>query len=148
MTERIALERKKLVPGQLTALTEMVATLRGFLPNVQAEVDKHYYYCFGEGKVQVKNAGGVVIYIVRGEAFANYLRNVYGANVILPSNLNNNAEVNLRRVDVFGDSWLGAFGNQYGTSAFSGFGINSGSDCSAPSADSIVRGSGTIARIG
>lgn len=66
LNDRIAIERKKVVPDQLSLLNDMVVALKNFVPNVQAEIDRHYYYCFGDGKVQVKNAGGVVIYIVRG----------------------------------------------------------------------------------
>lgn len=75
--------------------------MKNFVPNVQAEIDRHYYYCYGDGKVQVKNQGGVVIYIVRGEAFGNYLRSIYGNDVIAPA-VANNADVLLNRINIFG----------------------------------------------
>lgn len=120
--------------------------MKNFLPNVQAEIDRHYYYCYGEGKVQVKSQGGVIIYIVRGEAFGNYLRSIYGNNVIVPSNVNN--DVVLNRVDIFGQSWVGAFGYPFATSAFAESGINGNFECSAANSLSLVRGSGTISKIG
>ncbi len=44
----------------------MIDSLRKLVPSVQAEIDRHYYYCFGDGKVEVRQTGGVVVYVVRG----------------------------------------------------------------------------------
>ncbi len=53
LEERIAVERRKNVPVELTRLNDMIDSLRKLVPSVQAEIDRHYYYCFGDGKVQV-----------------------------------------------------------------------------------------------
>lgn len=43
----------------------MIATLKRLIPSVQKEIDRHYYYCYGEG-VKESQAQGVVVYIVQG----------------------------------------------------------------------------------
>lgn len=78
---RINNEKKKLQPDALDDLNEMIATLKGFIPSVQAEIDRHYYYCYGEGAVEVTQTGSVVVYIVRGERFGDYLRDQYGQGI-------------------------------------------------------------------
>lgn len=62
----------------------MVATLNRLIPSVQSEIDRHYYYCFGDGSVQIEETGNVVVYIVRGERFGDYLRKQYGEGANLP----------------------------------------------------------------
>ena len=44
---RLAAERKKTPTDDLDDLNEMIATLKGFIPRVQSEIDRHYYYCYG-----------------------------------------------------------------------------------------------------
>lgn len=148
LNARIALERKKNIPDQLIALNDMVANLKNLVPTVESEIDRHYYYCYGEGKVQVQQTGGVVVYIVRGEAFGNYLRNLYGRSMTVPAVT---GDVLLNRVDIFGQSWVGAFGYPFTTAAFgdangSDLALNGSFGCLNPS--SVVSGSGTITAIG
>ena len=66
LQNRIDVERKKTSTADLDDLNEMIATLKGFIPTVQSEIDRHYYYCYGEGSVEVEQTGSVVVYIVRG----------------------------------------------------------------------------------
>lgn len=63
----------------------MIATLKRSIPAIQSEIDRHYYYCYGEGAVDVVQTGSVVVYIVKGERFGEYLRAQYGAGTASPS---------------------------------------------------------------
>lgn len=124
----------------------MIDSLRKLVPSVQNEIDRHYYYCFGDGKVEVQNNGGVVVYIVRGEAFGNYLRNLYGRNVVVPAV---NGNVLLNGVDIFGSDWAGTFGYPFGSGAFEGnesLSLAGSFNCLNPG--SLVAGSGSIVDIG
>lgn len=125
----------------------MIDSLRKLVPSVQAEIDRHYYYCFGDGKVEVKNTGGVVVYVVRGEAFGNYLRNLYGRNVVVPAV---NGNVLFNGVDIFGTDWAGSFGYPFGSGAFEGaqdsLSLAGSFNCLNPG--SLVQGAGTIVNIG
>lgn len=145
LTDRISLEKRKVIPDELTKLNDMVVALKNLVPTVESEIDRHYYYCFGEGKVSVKQTGGVVVYVVRGEAFGNYLRNIYGRNLVVPAA---SGDVLFNRVDIFGETWIGAFGYPFQTSAFgsSDLSINGSFGCLNPTA--VVTGSGTITAIG
>jgi hypothetical protein len=51
LEDRIALEKKKNIPDELDKLKEFVIALKNLVPTVESEIDRHYYYCFGEGKV-------------------------------------------------------------------------------------------------
>lgn len=46
----------------------------------------------------MQNVGGVVVYIVRGEAFGNYLKNLYGQTVRIPEV---SGDIMLNRVNIF-----------------------------------------------
>lgn len=145
LEDRIALEKKKNIPDDLNRLNDMVATLRRVVPTVESEIDRHYYYCFGDGKVQVETTGGVVVYIVRGEAFGNYLRNLYGRNIVVPAV---NGNVLFNRVDIFGAPWVGAFGYPFGSGAFGGNDLSLTGSFSCLNPGALVTGSGTISAIG
>ena len=73
------------------------------------------------------------------------MRNLYGKNIVLPGV---SGDVLLNRVDIFGDTWIGAFGYPFQTSAFgsSDLSINGSFGCLNPNA--VVTGSGTITAIG
>lgn len=146
LTARINIERKKILPDQLAKLNDMLASLRNFLPTVESEIDRHYYYCFGDGKVQVQTNGGVVIYIVRGEAFGNYLRNLYGTSVAVPNN--NSGDILFNRVDIFGNNWVGAFGYPFVSDALQGNDFSIGGSFGCLNPNSVVTGSGTITAVG
>lgn len=49
--DRIDFEKKKNVTTDLTKLNAMIDNLKRIIPTVESEVDRHYYYCFGDGKV-------------------------------------------------------------------------------------------------
>lgn len=145
LQDRIAIQRKQQVPDSLNVINDMIARLKKSLPTVQSEIDRHYYYCFGDGKVQVQVTGSVVVYVVRGDAFANYLRQLYGANVVVPAV---NGNVLFNRVDIFGSTWVGAFGYPFGNSALGGSDLSLGGSFNCLNPNALVTGSGTITAIG
>ena len=73
------------------------------------------------------------------------MRNLYGRNIVLPAA---SGDVLLNRVDIFGESWIGAFGYPFQTSAFvsNDLSLNGSFGCLNPTA--VVTGSGTITAIG
>lgn len=56
----------------------MIQQLKALIPGIEREIDRQYYYCYGEGAVQIEETGGVLVYIVRGERFGAYLNSAYG----------------------------------------------------------------------
>lgn len=47
LNARIAAQRKNTSTDDLEDLNEMIETLKKFIPRVQSEIDRHYYYCYG-----------------------------------------------------------------------------------------------------
>ena len=62
-------QQPKLLDGDLAKLRELVNNLKLTLPQIQSQIDREYYYCYGAGKVETINTGKVVVYVVRGQAF-------------------------------------------------------------------------------
>lgn len=145
LQDRIDIERKKTVPNDATRLNLMIDNLKRSIPNIESEVDRHYYYCFGAGSVQVQSVGGLTVYVVRGDAIANYLRNLYGRNVVVPAV---NGDVLFSRIDIFGAPWVGAYGYPFGQASLGGADLAIGGSfgCTAPG--SISNGYGTISAVG
>lgn len=143
--DKIDIERRKAVAADLTKLNGMVDGLKRMIPTVESEIDRHYYYCFGDGKVQVQTTGGVTVYVVRGDAFGNYLRNLYGRNVVLPAV---NGDVLFNRVDIFGAPWVGAFGYPFGNASLGGADLAIGGSFGCTSPAQVVSGFGTISGVG
>ena len=44
----------------------MVEALKSLVGGVEREIDRQYYYCYGEGAVQIVATGLVTVYVVRG----------------------------------------------------------------------------------
>lgn len=145
LQDQISIQRKLQVPDSLNKINDMINSLRKMLPTVQSEIDRHYYYCFGNGKVQVQQTGSVVVYVVRGDAFANYLRTLYGSNVVLPAI---NGDVLFNRVDIFGSTWVGAFGYPFGNGALGGNDLSIGGSFGCTNPGALVTGYGTITSVG
>ena len=118
LRNRIAIEQPKLVDGDLTNLLDMVATLTRILPTVQMEIDRQYYFCYGEGAVTTTTTGGVLVYVVRGESFATYLQNAYGQNVsVVPGGVRA-ADYMFYPSSIFSQVWTDAFGYPFVLSDF------------------------------
>lgn len=119
----------------------MIDTLKRLVPTTEREIDRHYYYCYGEGNVQVEQTGSVVVYIVRGERVDNYLNSRYGQHAN-----RGHGDLRFRKVDIFDAKWTSKFGypaviNRRGNNndfsgSFSCLGGNS------------IKGHGTITNIG
>ena len=131
----------------------MIATLKRLIPTVQGEIDRHYYYCYGEGAVATQeNPGGVVVYIVKGERFKDFLQNNYGSDIFYPgANLGvNDKEVRFTNVDIFGDIWTSKFGYPFSDASLGGdsnnFDIAGSFNCLNPS--KALQGAGTIHSVG
>lgn len=125
----------------------MIATLKKFIPSVQAEIDRHYYYCYGEGSVEVTKTGNTVVYIVKGERFGDYLRNQYGAGNATPS-LRQLGSLELRRVDIFSNVWSARYGYPFPESALGGSDLTISGSFSCVDGGNSLKGYGTIYEIG
>ena len=53
LTERINNEKKKLNQDDLDDLNSMIKRLKALIPGIQREIDRQYYYCYGEGAVTI-----------------------------------------------------------------------------------------------
>ena len=94
----------------------MVISLKELVPSVESAIDRHYYSCYGGGSsVKVQQNSGVAVYVVDGGKFGEYLRNLYGESLKIPSF---KSDVSLNRVDIFGMEWSGKFGYPFIDSAF------------------------------
>jgi hypothetical protein len=133
--DRINAQQPKLVDDDLTKLRTLIANLNATLPNVQAAIDREYYYCYGAGKVETVTTGSVIVYVVKGEAFGQYITNAYGQSVGAPQ-LRTGDDYRLQVVDPFSQIWTAKFG--YPSAARgrgSGFGSGSGAGWTAGSGD-------------
>lgn len=117
----------------------MISTLKRVIPSVQSEIDRHYYYCYGEG-VKESEAQGVVVFIVQGERFQDYLQSNYGSDIVRlgPNNLQTSErEIRFRTVDIFSRSWSSNFGYPFSQTSLGGdsnkFDIAGSFNCLAPS---------------
>ena len=124
----------------------MIATLKRLIPTAQSEIDRHYYYCYGAGSMTSSETSGVVVYIVQGERFGDYLRTQYGSTIRAPSLTR---DVQLRPVSVFSTQWISAFGYPFSDASMGGddgFDISGSFQCLNPS--KAVKGGGKITEIG
>ncbi len=78
----------------------MIVNLNGILPTVQAAIDREFYYCYGDGKIQVETTGNTLVYVVRGEAFGKYIDSAYGQAVSAPT-VQTGSDFRLQVVDPF-----------------------------------------------
>lgn len=79
------------------------------IPNINGDINREYYYCYGAGKVETQTVGSTVVYVVRGEAFGQYLQTAYGQSVGAPNVATGN-DYQLRVVDPFSPIWTAKFG--------------------------------------
>ena len=115
--DRINFEKKKIAEDELNDLNNMIKRLKELVPTTEKEIDRHYYYCYGEGSVQVEKTGGVIVYIIKGERFGNYLHNAYGKSVKVPSL---RGDVHFQKVDVFGAPWTNKYGYPFVNTSLEG----------------------------
>lgn len=80
--------------------------------------------------------------------FAEYLRKLYGNNIVVPAV---NGNVLFNKVDIFGTGWVGSFGYPFGPDALQGddFDIRGSFNCfNSQAVTSTISGSGVISAIG
>ena len=105
LEDRINIEEDKLADKELEDLNRMIDTLKRLIPTTEKEIDRHYYYCYGEGNVQVEQTGSVIVYIVKGERVNGYLNNRYGVDA-----RRSHGDVRFNTVDIFDAQWTGKYG--------------------------------------
>ena len=142
LNDRINIEEKKLADEELDDLERQIAVLKRLVPTTESEIDRHYYYCFGDGAVEVEKTGSTVVYVVRGERVNGYLQRQYGANA--PAY--NGGDIHLRPLSIFDAQWTNKFGYPFVNTDLSGNSLDVGFNCLNPSA--VQHGYGTIAGIG
>ena len=120
----------------------MIGVLKELIPTTEKEIDRHYYYCYGEGAVDVEQTGGVVVYVVRGERFGEYIHNAYGKSVKVPAV---RGDVHFRRVNVFGNAYVNKYGYPFPNDYGSDLSFRNDFSCLNPSA--AKKGYGTISAI-
>lgn len=145
LQDRINQERKRIRPEELDDLNEMITTLKRLIPTVQGEIDRHYYYCYGDGSVSSTANTGVLVYIVEGERFGDYLHQQYGTNIRAPQLSQN---VRLQQVNIFDGRWVDLYGYPVPDASLGGdsFDIAGSFGCLSPSR--AVKAGGTITDIG
>jgi predicted nucleic acid-binding Zn-ribbon protein len=137
LKDRINAQQPKLVDDDLNKLRTLIANLNATVPNVQAAIDREYYYCYGAGKVETVTTGNTIVYVVRGEAFGQYIDNAYGQSVRAPQ-LRTSGDYRLQVVDPFSPVWTAKFGYP---SVARGRGSGSGAGWTAGSGDFSCLGS-------
>jgi len=84
----------------LRKLRDLINNLNNSIPQIQNQINREYYYCYGAGKVEAITTGSVIVYVVKGEAFGQYIQNAYGQSVGAPS-LRSSQDYRLQIVDPF-----------------------------------------------
>lgn len=118
-TDRINGEEPKLVDDELNKLRVIIDKLQSSVPQIQSEIDREYYYCYGAGKVETVTTGNTIVYVVKGEAFAAYVDTAYGQSVGTPQ-LRTSGDYRLQVVDPFSRAWTSKFGFPWAQGAASG----------------------------
>ena len=98
----------------------MIKKLQELVPTTEAEIDRHYYNCYGDGSVQVEKTGSVTVYIVRGESLGAYLHSAYGSSVKLPAL---KRDIAFHKVDVFSPTWTNKYGYPFVNTSLKGRGF-------------------------
>lgn len=88
----------------------MVEDLRDLQPGVTYEINRNYYFCFGEGQVQIEQTGSVTVYIIQGNAFAGYLENAYN---VKNTSITLSGSIRLQPIDIFSNIWKTNYGNPF-----------------------------------
>lgn len=128
----------------LRNLRAIVSNLNKVLPSINSDINREYYYCYGAGKVETINTGNTVVYVVRGDAFGQYISNLYGVN--MTNQFGSNDSLRLNVVDPFSPIWTSKFGLSY-SNGQGGQGSSSEFSCLGDSSGSVSTGQGRISSI-
>ena len=119
--DQIAAQEKLLVTDDLKLLQDQIVVLKKIQITVEEEVNRQYFYCYGDGAFTIEKTGTVTVYIIRGEAFEALLENTYGISfddVVCCTDkegsspkANVPSEIKMQSVDIFGDDYIDTNGN-------------------------------------
>ena len=103
-------------------LRTLINNLNGVVPKVNDAINREYYYCYGAGKVDTQTTGSVIVYVVKGEAFGQYIQTAYGQSVAAPQLRSDGPDFRLQLVDPYSQIWTAKYGyptlaNQAGVQA-------------------------------
>jgi chromosome segregation ATPase len=66
---QIAVQQPRLRDDDLLKLRTLISNLTLTLPQIQNQINREYYYCYGAGKVETVTTGTTIVYVIRGQAF-------------------------------------------------------------------------------
>lgn len=72
---RAYVEEAKLVEDDLKNLKIIVDKLQSSVPQIQSEVDREYYYCYGAGKPKTPAPQSTIIFLAKGAAYGTKIDN-------------------------------------------------------------------------
>ena len=144
LEDRINIERRKIADDELNDLLRMIETLQRLVPTTESEIDRHYYYCYGEGSVEVEQTGSTVVYIVKGERFGEYIQRAYGFKG--PDGYSDRTEARLYKCNIYSKDWTAHFGYPEVNNSYYSKGFDGVFSCLNPSR--CEKGHGVVENIG
>jgi hypothetical protein len=87
----------------------------------------------------VKKVGDVLVYVINGEKFGDYIRKSYGEIVPVGK-----GDIEFSTVNIFGPAWIRKYGYPFVDSSLRGKNFRFNHDFSCLSESSVERGCGTI----
>lgn len=105
------------------------------LPTIQSQIDRQYYFCYGNGKITTSTQNSTIVYIIRGDSFADYVQTGYGQSVSIDAQTLKRG-INMQTCSIFSSPWVSNYGQPFAMSAFSNSAesINADFSCLNPSA--------------
>ena len=90
--------------------------LKELLPRFQSHNNLIYYECFADrGLITFEELNSITEYTVEGKILQEYIRNIFGRNVGLPS-LGFTMDFTFSKIDLFGEKWINRYGEIFSTS--------------------------------
>lgn len=124
----------------------MIITLKDLIPSVEKSIDSHYYNCYGAGSnIKVDGTGNVIVYMISGDRFGDYIKNLYGQNIKFSTSPN---EIALNKVNIFSPDWTGVHGYPFLDNAFGSQDFSFAGSFSCLNPNSVSKGWGIIKNIG
>ncbi len=108
--DQINAQQPKLVDDDLRNLRTIITNLNAVIPKINDAINREYYYCYGAGKVSTETVGSVIVYVVKGEAFGQYIQTAYGQSVAAPQLRSDGPDFRLNLVDPYSQIWTAKFG--------------------------------------
>ena len=83
--DQIAAQEKLLVTDDLKLLQDQIVVLKKIQITVEEEVNRQYFYCYGDGAFTIEKTGTVTVYIIRGEALKLFLKTLMASALMMSS---------------------------------------------------------------